>query len=128
MDVFVTMHSWVRWLLLLGLVAAVGLGISRHLKGEVPWEPGYYRATVMALDFQVLLGLIIYFGNEGWDQGTFIAVIHPIVMLLAIAVAHIGLRYASTHLDDGPDRIIGYSYFVSTVLVIAAVPWDRIGN
>lgn len=128
MDVFITLHSWVRWLVLLGLVATVGIGISRHLRGDAEWEPGYYRATVMALDFQLLLGVILYVGNEGWDQGTFISIIHPAVMVLAIAVAHLGLRYASTNPDQTPDRVIGYSYFISTVLVVVAIPWERIGG
>ena len=127
METFVTMHSWVRWLVLLGLVATVGLALSRHLSGNREYEPTYYRATVMALDFQVLLGIILYFGNRGWDQSSFIAVIHPVIMLLALAVAHVGLRYAKTHVDQAPDRVIGYSFFVTTVLVIAGIPWDRIG-
>ena len=128
METFVTMHSWVRWLVLLGLVASVGISLSRHLKGDQEWEPTYYRVAVMALDFQILLGVIVYFGNQGWDQGTFLAVIHPMVMLLALAVAHVGLWYAKNHLDDGPDRIIGYSYFVAVVLIIAGIPWERVGG
>ena len=123
---FVTMHLWTGWIVLLGLVSGIGLGISRHLKGEPNWEPGYYRAAAFALDFQVLLGVILYFGKDGYDQGTFIAVFHPLLMLLAVAVAHLGLRYASAHLDESPDRIVGYAYFVSLVLVIAAIPWERI--
>ena len=128
METFVTMHSWVRWLVLLGLVAAVGLGISRHLEGVGRWEPAYYRAAVIALDFQVLLGFILYVGNEGHDQGTFIAVFHPMFMLLALASAHLGLRFARTHQDAAPDRVIGYSYFVSVVLIVAGIPWDRLGS
>ena len=128
METFVTMHSWVRWLVLLGLVASVGLALSRHLRGDAEWEPTYYRVAVMALDFQILLGVILYFGNEGYDQGTFISVIHPVIMLLALGVAHVGLRYARTHVDETPDRVIGYSYFVAVVLVVAGIPWERVGG
>lgn len=125
MDTLVTIHSWVRWLVLLALVASVGLGISRHLKSAA-WEPGVYSAAVITLDVQVLIGFIVFFGNSGWDQGTFIGMIHPLFMLLALAVAHVGLRYARSHEEASPDRTVAFSSFVALVLVVAAVPWDRL--
>ncbi len=72
------------------------------------------------------LGIILYVGNEGYDQGTFIAVIHPLFMVLALATAHAGLRYADRHRDQAPDRVVGFSFFVSVVLVIAGIPWERL--
>ena len=37
-------------------------------------------------------------------------------------------RRARTHLEDSPDRIVGYAYFVSVVLIISGIPWDRVGS
>ena len=112
---------------MLGLVAGVGLGISRHLKGD-PWAPGTFSAAVIAFDIQVLLGVILYLGNEGWEEGVFIAVFHPIFMVAALAVAHVGISFARRREAEDPNRIIGYAFFVSVVLVIAGVPWDRLST
>lgn len=125
LDTLLTLHSWVRWLVLLGLVAGVGLGISRHLAGG-GWEPGRFSAAVIALDVEVLIGIVLYLGNEGWDQGTFIAIVHPSLVLLALAVAHVGLGYAKRNAGGEPNKVVAYAFFVSVVLVVAAVPWDRL--
>ena len=127
METIVDIHSWIRWLVMLGLVAGVGLGISRHLKGD-PWAPGTFSAAVIAFDIQVLLGVILYLGNEGWEEGVFIAVFHPIFMVAALAVAHVGISFARRREAEDPNRIIGYAFFVSVVLVIAGVPWDRLST
>lgn len=125
MDTLVDMHDGIRWLVLLGLVSGVGLGISRHTKAD-PWQPGYFSATVVAFDIQILIGITLYFGNEGWDQGTFIAVFHPIFMFAALGVAHGGMVYARRHVDAEPNKVIGYAFFVALALVIAGVPWFRL--
>lgn len=125
MDTLVDIHDWVRWIVLLGLVSGVGLGISRHTKAE-EWQPGYFTATVAAFDIQVLIGIILYFGNEGWDQGTFISVFHPIFMFAALGVSHGGMVYARRQVAEEPNKIIGYAFFVALVLVIAGVPWQRL--
>ncbi len=127
METLVDIHSWVRWLVLLGLVAGTGLALSRHLKRE-GWESGYFSAAVIALDVQVLIGIVLYLGNNGWDEGTFVAVFHPIFMLAALVAAHVALRYARTHPGGEPNKAMGYGLFVSVVLVVAGVPWDRLSG
>lgn len=124
-DTLVDIHDWIRWIVLLGLVSGVGLGISRHSKAE-PWQPGYFRATVAAFDIQILIGIILYFGNEGWDQGIFIAVFHPIFMFAALGVSHSGIVYARRKADEEPNKVMGYAFFVALALVIAGVPWQRL--
>lgn len=107
----------------MALVAGVGLGVSRHLKREA-WQPNLFTAVVAVLDIQVLLGAAIYIVDDGWDQGTFIGLIHPLVMIAAVAVAHVGMVWARNDAtSEQANRIIGYSLFVSLILVILAIPW-----
>ena len=81
---------------------------------------------MIVVDVQVLLGIIIWIFNSGWDQGFFFAVLHPLMMLAAVAVAHIGLVRARKRNDTRSNLIVAYAFVISFVFVVMAVPWDRL--
>jgi len=124
-DIIIDIHSWVRWLVLLALVVGAVLGFVRNGRGE-PFQDGPYTAAVIVVDVQVLLGIIVWIFNSGWDAGFFFAVLHPLFMLAAVAIAHVGLVRARK--VDGPraNLVVAWSFVASLVLVVLAVPWDRL--
>src|SRR6478672_13610737 len=100
-----TLHSWLRWLVLvMGLIA-----VLRAVTGTIrrrPWTPGDDRAGfffTMLLDLQVLIGLLLYawlspvtrealrdIGAAMKSNGLrFFAVEHVFGMIIALALAHI---------------------------------------
>ena len=125
MDTIIDIHSWVRWLVILALVGGAGIGFVRNSRGE-PWQEGFFSLAVIVVDVQVLLGIIIWVFNSGWDAGFFFAVIHPLFMLAAVAVAHIGLVRARKGNNPRSNLIVAWSFVISLVLVVMAVPWDRL--
>ncbi len=125
MDIIIDIHSWVRWLVLLALVGGAGIGFVRNSRGE-PWQEGFFSLAVIVVDIQVLLGIIIWIFDSGWDAGFFFAVIHPLFMLGALAIAHIGLVRARKLNESRSNLIIAWSFLASLVLVVVAVPWDRL--
>ena len=80
MDIIIDIHSWVRWLVILALVGGAGIGFFRNSRGE-PWQEGFFSLAVIVVDVQVLLGIIIWVFNSGWEAGFFFAVLHPLMML-----------------------------------------------
>lgn len=125
MDIIIDIHSWLRWLVLLALIGGAGIGFVRNSRGE-PWQEGFFSLAVIVVDVQVLLGIIIWIFNSGWDQGFFFAVLHPLMMLAAVAVAHIGLVRARKRNDTRSNLIVAYAFVISSVFVVMAVPWDRL--
>ena len=124
-DIIIDIHSWLRWLVLLALIGGAGIGFVRNSRGE-PWQEGFFSLAVIVVDVQVLLGIIIWIFNSGWDQGFFFAVLHPLMMLAAVAVAHIGLVRARKRNDTRSNLIVAYAFVISFVFVVMAVPWDRL--
>ena len=124
MDILVSAHSGIRWLVLVALVATAVIAFMRASQDRptteawLPWVAGLF-------DLQVLLGLILYIFNQGWDEEGFIAYFHPIGMILAVAVFHMGLGRGRKVGGGAGWRTIGIMTLVSLVLVLAAIPWQR---
>ena len=117
------LHSWLRWVvLILGVMAILRAGGDRS---------GRDRSGLLftiALDIQVLLGLILYTAlspmtraamqNMGAAMHTgtvrFWAVEHPFAMLLALVFAHVG--------RSRPRRAVAF-FTIAVILVLIGMPW-----
>ena len=115
MDVLVTIHSVFRWVVLAALVGAAIYGVVRALRRD-PWSPGSARPFAIAtvvLDIQVLIGIVLWILSQGWEANPFLAIIHPVVMLLAVGVAHVAVRRSrangarAARLLDRRARVVG---------------------
>ena len=126
MDALVTIHSIFRWVVLAALLVAVVYGIVRALRRD-PWSPESARPfsiAVVALDIQVLIGIVVWILTQAWDANPFLAVIHPVIMLLAVGVGHVALRRARTNGTSPPAYWIGgLGLLGALALVGAAIPW-----
>ena len=138
------LHSWLRWLVLvLGLVAfarAAG-GASRRRS----WTPADDRAGfwfVMALDAQLLIGLLLYaflspitreafadFGAAMKMSGLrFWAVEHAFGMLAALALAHIGRGRARRTDSLRRHRVVAIFFGLAVLAILASIPWPGMPN
>ena len=127
METLVTIHSLYRWFVLAVVVATVVNGWRRY-RAETPWGEGSDRPYALAavlFDVQIALGLILYFGRQAWTDNLFIAVIHPIGMLIAIALFHIGVARSRKQAVVGSHRTAAVFAFASLVVVALAIPWAR---
>jgi hypothetical protein len=140
---FVTMvvlHSLLRWVVIAFGLMAVVRAIS-GVSGRRPWTPLDDRAGrlfVMAVDIQVLVGLILYgvlspiTRTALADMGAamkdatlrFYAVEHLAIMLGAVALVHIGRsrgRKAGT--DAARQRTAAIFFTLALVLILVGTPW-----
>lgn len=89
-----TIHQILGYLVF-AIVLAVGFyGLSRAKSGfEFNAQP--FSLSVVLLDVQVALGLVLWLVQSRWDfaNATF-SYIHPLIMIGGLAVAHIGLGRA----------------------------------
>ncbi|MEA2001522.1 MAG: hypothetical protein U9N84_06510 [Actinomycetota bacterium] len=125
METLVTVHSWVRWLVLVALLAGVVIGLDRYRRRAV-WKSGLFQIGVMTIDVQVSIGIVIWIYDDTWSETFFFKVVHPSFMLAALVVAHLGLALAKRRADVRSNLVSGGSFVVTLALIIGAIPWDRL--
>ena len=132
------LHSWIRWI---ALIAAVGTTLAA-LRGKVAGAKSladrWGMIAMMALDTQMLLGLLLYFvlspntkaimenfGAAMKDPALrFWAVEHTVTMFAAIAAAHVGRVLARKAASDAAKRTrLLICFGLATVLIILGMPW-----
>ena len=136
----IVIHSWLRWaVIVLGLIAvfqAIGGRSSRRAWAPGDAKPG--RLYTIALDIQMLLGLILYFAlspatraamqNMGAAMSNatlrYWSVEHLVGMVLAVAAAHIGqtrMRRAAT--NEARYKTGAMFVAIALVLILISIPW-----
>ncbi len=125
-ETLVTIHSVWRWLVLIGLVAALVYGFSRPL-GAAPLDKSTARPftfSLVMLDIQVLIGLLVWITGSGWDRNVFLAWIHPVGMLVALGIGHALVGRAVKSGVPGAYRKAALGVLAALVIVTALIPTD----
>ena len=125
METLVTVHSWLRWVVLVALLGGALLGFYRYRAGAA-WEAGPFQIGVMTVDIQVTIGIVIWVFDDGWSETFFFKILHPAFMLAALAIAHLGLIMARRRDETRSYLFVGGTYLLSLLLIVAAIPWDRL--
>ena len=121
MDFLVELHSGLRWLLLAALIVLAVMGLVGWRKGSS--SPSVLiRGTVIVMDIQVLAGIVLLIGNQRWDD-TFYGLIHPVLMLVALVVLHIGRHRSRMAEQPSAGRILTVTTLLTLGLILAAIPW-----
>ena len=139
--ILLLLHSLLRWFVLLAGVAAL-IGCFLGLTGKRPFAPlgrilGLIYVSV--LDTQVLVGILLSFasplaralwadpavGMKNHDL-RFFAVEHTVVMLLALALAHVGAVKSRKSKDAAKAYSVALTWYaLSLVVILAGIPWWR---
>ena len=136
----VTLHSLLRWLVLAFALVALIRAYSGWA-GNRPWTPLDDRAgklLAISVDVQMLVGLVLYglLSPITWtafaDMGAamrdatlrFYAVEHLVLMVIAIALVHIGLTKARKAAPGAKaHRTAAIFYTLALLFVLAGIPW-----
>lgn len=137
---FLVLHSILRWLVLLfGLMAIVRAFVGWF--GEKPWTRADDRAGLLygvSLDTQTLVGLVLYgllspitqiaLGDMGaaMKEPTlrFYAVEHLTLMLVGLALVHIGRsRAKKAATETGRHRTAAIFFTIGFLVILAGIPW-----
>jgi hypothetical protein len=136
------LHNLVRWIVLAAGLWAV-VTVWRGWLGRLPWTGREMRAARMyvgLLDLQFLLGVLLYaffsplthdaFGDVGAAMRDpsmrYFLVEHPLVMIISIALAHVGVARARRAATDA-SRFQALSVWlgVSLAAIAGFIPWAR---
>ena len=131
-------HSWIRWIALIAAVGATFAAVRGQVKGERSLADRWGLVAMMALDIQMLIGLVLYlavspnmqeirahFGEAMKNpQLRFWAVEHVAAMFGAVVLVHVGrvlARKARTPAAKRTRLIVCFG--LATALVLVGMPW-----
>jgi len=134
-SIVLMLHSWIRWA---ALIAGVGAVVAAASSGPTDRAAGWGRFLTIAVDLQMLLGLLLYFvvspnmamirDNFGQAmqsrQLRFWAVEHVTAMVVAVVLVHMGAvlaRGVATPAARRTRQLLCWG--IATLLMIAATPW-----
>ena len=142
-DIFLSIHSWLRWIILLVSVVVIIKSLAGLFGGSEYKKLDNILAAsfVGTMHLQLLIGLVLYiflspittsaFQNMSEAMSTpeirYWAVEHISVMILAVVAAQAG-RSISKKSDDAIVKFRFQSIFfgISLFLMLIRIPWDRI--
>jgi len=139
---FLHLHNTLRWLLLLTILVT----LVKYLSGwfaDKPWTKtdnllGIIFTSLM--DSQLLTGLVLYFflspvtklafsdfGAAMKDSGLrFYAVEHILMMVVAVALVHIGrAKSKKIKVDRKKFKTAAVFFSIALVVILVAIPWSR---
>jgi hypothetical protein len=131
-------HSWIRWIALIAAVGATFAAVRGKVQGANSLADRWGLAAMMALDIQLLIGLILYlavspnmqeirahFGEAMKNpQLRFWAVEHVSAMFVAVVLVHVGRVLARKAATPSAKRARMIIFFgIATVLMMLGTPW-----
>ncbi|WP_346856595.1 hypothetical protein [uncultured Draconibacterium sp.] len=135
-------HNGFRWLVLLALLISIVLAFTGWF-GKRDWNKSDKLSgllLVLFMDLQFLIGIVLYafvspltksaFNDFGAAMGNselrFYAVEHILMMIVALALVHIGRAKSKKDVASWKKhRSAAIFYTIGLVLILAAIPWDR---
>lgn len=140
---FLHLHNTLRWLLLVSLL----ITLIKYLAGwfgNQPWKKSdriLGQVFVWLMDIQLITGLALYFfispitkmafANFGAamkdDSLRFYAVEHITIMVIAVALVHLGWEKSKkARTDLARFRIVSIFFLITLMLLMAGIPWGRL--
>ena len=125
MEWAVTLHSYWRWIVLIAGIVVVVLGILAFT-GNRPWDAVSARAALVftiVLDIQVLIGLLVWISEQRWIGDAYLGYLHPLLMIGAVAIAHVGRARADRAVDSQTKgRMATFFFVASFIVILVAIP------
>lgn len=111
-------HSGWQYVALAAVVVSVVLSFQSTM---TPTIEKVYRATAIAVDIQVALGLFLWFSVSGWNLGLMQGWVHPIFGLVALGILHAFVGRARKADPTEANKTVRTGLIIAAVLVVAAI-------
>lgn len=121
-DTLFTIHRISGYVVFVVVLIAAFAAFNRARNAQA-FEAAVFSVTAVLLDIQVLLGIALYGSGQYWEgDAPLIQYVHPIVMLVALVAAHVGLgRARREQMAADAHRLVGRWFVIATVLVAAGI-------
>jgi uncharacterized protein YacL len=130
------LHSALRWLVLLLLIATIIDSAIRMYRPFKENERKLALFTLITCHIQLLLGLVLYFfgpRNAAYFEAggimkdpaaRFFVVEHLVGMVIAIALVTIGYSKAKRQAESwAKHKLLFYYFLFAFILIVASIPW-----
>jgi hypothetical protein len=126
LELLVTIHGLWRWLVLLAALGAIGAGAAVWA-GQFQWRPAERIGLIftIVLDIEVALGLLVWLLSlvQGKNLALGLLVIHPLVMLVAVGLAHmVRMRADRAATDAARARLMTLGFLAALILILLVIP------
>lgn len=136
-------HSWLRWAVLITGLIVVLRALTRSNRPWTPSDENAAKLFTITLDIQMLAGLLLYFvlspltkaafADFGDAMGVsglrFWAVEHTFGMIVAVALAHIGLKRVRKAPNDAKRHRTAAIFFgLALLAILVSIPWPGMPN
>jgi len=137
------LHSWLRWVVLISVIGVTLAALRNQVEGERSVADRWGLIAMMAIDLQMLLGVLLYFVLSPFTTEAlknfsaamqnpplrFWAVEHATSMFLAVILAHVGRVLARKASTPGAKRTRLLIWFgLATLLIMLGTPWPGMAN
>ena len=138
-----TIHSWLRWVaLLLGAAATFNAFRHRADTADPPRGRRWDTFFMLALDLQVLFGVLLYFGFSPFTREAmnnmgavlrdpalrFWAITHVAMMFVALVAVRAGRVFAMVERTSRARRGRYICFAIAVLAMVAGVPWPGLAN
>lgn len=122
MDVLTTIHQFTGYVVAIVVLVAAAVAFGRARDAR-EFTAGPYVLAAVLLDIQVLLGLAVYGMDGYWEHPSMLLrYVHPVLALLAVVSAHVGLRRArGQQMAVDAHQAAGRGLVIALILVFGAV-------
>jgi hypothetical protein len=117
-EFFTSFHQLWQYVTLFALLVSLVFTFQPLMSGRAETT---YRMTTVAVDIQVLLGIIVWLGESGWGLGFMQGWLHPIVGLTALGVLHAFVARGRKGHPEVAQRTVRLGIGLTFVLVIVAI-------
>ncbi|MDH3295694.1 MAG: hypothetical protein OER95_15355 [Acidimicrobiia bacterium] len=114
-ETLLTIHDLFQYAAMIAVLAAIWEGFRGGL------GPRVFDAAGWVLRIQLVLGIIVWLVNSGWNLGAVQGVIHPIAGVAAVGAAEIYTARGNRVTDGSGSRTKGMGFAIALALVIAAI-------
>jgi Kef-type K+ transport system membrane component KefB len=137
-ETVLTIHSWIRWFALVTAFGATLAAVRNQVQGDRSLADRWGMMLMMALDTQLLIGLILYLAvSPNMEQirsnfpaamkdpvSRFWAVEHITIMFGAVFLTHIGRVLARKAKEATSKRTrLMLCFGLTTILLLIGIPW-----
>lgn len=123
-SIFLTVHSWIRWLVLLSLTTSI-IDAALGLQKDRPFtrrDNALRHWTATIAHIQLLVGMIVYIKSP--FLGTFFKYIHITCMMTSIIFITLGSSLAKRRSADKEKfRTILTWFSIALIIIFIAIPW-----
>ncbi|MEJ0028899.1 MAG: hypothetical protein WDO15_00270 [Bacteroidota bacterium] len=119
------LHNTFRWIALVFLVYSLCRSVNGYYskRSFSKADNAFRHWTATILQIQMMLGLVLYFYSPFVDTG-FFAIVHPVVMFIAVTIASVGSALAKRKPTDHQKFSTMLAWFAIALIIIAVmIPW-----